>query len=113
MKIHLINPSDVSFGIGVITPRWLYVLAEATPRAFGDPVIVDETLELLEALSEMLRTRLAWRHIAARESDQRVFVADLSRVKAATGWSPRVNTREGLRRMLAWVGSRLPEGAHP
>jgi len=48
MKIHLINPSDVSFGIGVITPRWLYVLAEATPRSFGDPVIVDETLELLE-----------------------------------------------------------------
>src|ERR1035437_1808904 len=48
MRIHLINPSDVSFGIGVITPRWLFVLAEATPRAFGDPVIVDETLELLE-----------------------------------------------------------------
>jgi len=47
MKIHLINPSDVSFGIGVITPRWLYVLAEATPRSFGDPVIVDETLETL------------------------------------------------------------------
>src|SRR5438046_2718979 len=48
MNIHLINPSDVSFGIGVITPRWLYVLAEATPRAFGNPVIVDETLELLD-----------------------------------------------------------------
>jgi len=48
MKIHLINPSDVSFGIGVITPRWLYVLAEATPRSYGDPVIVDETLESLE-----------------------------------------------------------------
>src|SRR5256712_394720 len=48
MKIQLINPSDVSFGIGVITPRWLYVLAEATPRSFGDPVIVDETLELME-----------------------------------------------------------------
>ena len=48
MRIHLINPSDVSFGIGVITPRWLYVLAEATPRVFGDPVIVDETLESLD-----------------------------------------------------------------
>jgi radical SAM superfamily enzyme YgiQ (UPF0313 family) len=48
MRIHLINPSDVSFGIGVITPRWLYVLAEATPRSFGDPVIVDETLESLD-----------------------------------------------------------------
>ena len=48
MRIHLINPSDVSFGIGVITPRWLFVLAEATPREFGDPIIVDETLELLD-----------------------------------------------------------------
>ncbi len=48
MHIHLINPSDVSFGIGVITPRWLYVLAEATPRSFGDPTIVDETLESLD-----------------------------------------------------------------
>ena len=48
MRIHLINPSDESFGIGVITPRWLYVLAEATPRRFGDPVITDETLEPLD-----------------------------------------------------------------
>ena len=27
MTVYLINPSHVSFGIGVITPRWLYVLA--------------------------------------------------------------------------------------
>jgi len=31
MRVHLVNPSDTSFGIGVITPRWLYVLAAATP----------------------------------------------------------------------------------
>jgi radical SAM superfamily enzyme YgiQ (UPF0313 family) len=48
MRIHLINPSDVSFGVAVITPRWLYVLAGATPREFGDPHIVDETLEQLD-----------------------------------------------------------------
>jgi radical SAM superfamily enzyme YgiQ (UPF0313 family) len=35
----------VSLGIAVITPRWLYVLAAATPRTCGDPVIWDETLE--------------------------------------------------------------------
>lgn len=46
--VHLINPSDVSFGIGVITPRWLYVLADATPRKFGEPCITDETLEPLD-----------------------------------------------------------------
>ena len=48
MRIHLINPSHVSFGIAVITPRWLYVLAAATPSAYGDPLITDETLEQLD-----------------------------------------------------------------
>jgi radical SAM superfamily enzyme YgiQ (UPF0313 family) len=45
LRIHLVNPSDVSFGIGVITPRWLYVIAAATPAEYGDPLITDETLE--------------------------------------------------------------------
>ena len=45
MRVHLINPSDVSFGVGVITPRWLFVLAAATPAKYGDPLITDETLE--------------------------------------------------------------------
>jgi radical SAM superfamily enzyme YgiQ (UPF0313 family) len=43
--VYLVNPSDVSFGTAVITPRWLYVLAAATPPAYGTPVIVDETLD--------------------------------------------------------------------
>ena len=48
MTIHLINPSHVAFGIGVITPRWLYVLASACPAEYGTPVLVDETLEPLD-----------------------------------------------------------------
>jgi radical SAM superfamily enzyme YgiQ (UPF0313 family) len=48
MKVHLVNPSDTSFGTAVITPRWLYVLAAATPTEFGDPVLVDETLSSME-----------------------------------------------------------------
>src|SRR5918996_932732 len=48
MRIHLINPSHVSFGVAVITPRWLYVLAAATPSEYGDPLITDETLEQLD-----------------------------------------------------------------
>jgi radical SAM superfamily enzyme YgiQ (UPF0313 family) len=47
MRVHLVNPSDTAFGVGVIAPRWLYVLAAATPDVYGDPVIVDETLEPL------------------------------------------------------------------
>ena len=47
-RIHLINPSHVSFGVAVITPRWLYVLAAATGTEWGDPRIVDETLERID-----------------------------------------------------------------
>jgi hypothetical protein len=48
MRIHLVNPSHVSFGVGVITPRWLYVLASATPTSYGPPMLADETLEPLD-----------------------------------------------------------------
>ena len=48
MQIHLINPSDTAFGTAVITPRWLFVLAAATPAPFGDPIICDETVESLK-----------------------------------------------------------------
>ena len=48
MRIHLVNPSDVSFGVAVITPRWLYVLAAATPAEHGDPHLIDETLEFFD-----------------------------------------------------------------
>ena len=51
MTVHLVNPSHVSFGIGVITPRWLYVLASATPQLYGTPTLVDETLESLDPSS--------------------------------------------------------------
>ena len=48
MTVHLVNPSHLSFGVGVITPRWLFVLGAATPPAYGRPRIVDETLEPLD-----------------------------------------------------------------
>src|SRR5437867_41904 len=44
-RVHLINPSHVSFGVAVITPRWLYVLAAATGTEWGDPNIIDETIK--------------------------------------------------------------------
>jgi radical SAM superfamily enzyme YgiQ (UPF0313 family) len=50
-RIHLVNPSHVSFGVAVITPRWLFVLAAATGNEWGDPVLVDETLDPLDYAS--------------------------------------------------------------
>ena len=48
MRVHLVNPSDVAFGVAIITPRWLYVLAAATPPTWGDPILTDETLEAFD-----------------------------------------------------------------
>jgi len=48
VRVHLVNPSDTAFGTAVITPRWLFVLAGATPDEFGDPLLHDETLETLK-----------------------------------------------------------------
>src|SRR3954465_11575426 len=45
MRVFLVNPSDNSFGTAVITPRWLFVLAAATPEVAGDPILVDESIE--------------------------------------------------------------------
>ena len=51
MTVHLVNPSHLSFGVGVITPRWLFVLAGATPESHGRPRITDETLEAFDMQS--------------------------------------------------------------
>jgi radical SAM superfamily enzyme YgiQ (UPF0313 family) len=51
MTVHLVNPSHLSFGVGVITPRWLFVLAGATPTSYGRPRITDETLEPVDMRS--------------------------------------------------------------
>ena len=48
MSVHIVNPSHLSFGVGVITPRWLFVLAGATPPEFDTPLITDETIEQLD-----------------------------------------------------------------
>ena len=48
VQVHLVNPSHASYGIAVMTPRWLYVLAGATPDSYGRPHVVDEMIEPLD-----------------------------------------------------------------
>jgi radical SAM superfamily enzyme YgiQ (UPF0313 family) len=45
-KVILINPAISTFGYSFFTPRWLFVIAQATPTELvGDPVILDESIE--------------------------------------------------------------------
>jgi CDP-paratose 2-epimerase len=47
-------------------------------------------------------TRSDW-----RPGDQPVFVCDISKAKRDFGWEPKVNVREGIRKLYAWVADNL------
>ncbi len=43
-QIFLVNPAHATVGISFLTPRWLFVIAGATPRNLRDPILVDESI---------------------------------------------------------------------
>src|SRR3989475_6962335 len=45
-KVVLVNPAMSTVGYSVITPRWLFVIAQATPvELVGDPILLDEAIQ--------------------------------------------------------------------
>lgn len=60
-------------------------------------------LELFGLLEEFSGVNLTYTRLAPRESDQLVFVADITKAKKLIGWAPMVSARDGVKRMLEWV----------
>lgn len=60
-------------------------------------------LELFTLLEERLGIRMDFSRLPARESDQRVFVADIGKACAILGWEPQVSFRDGIDRMIDWT----------
>lgn len=60
-------------------------------------------LELFDFLEEELDVKLDYRKIEVRASDQKIFVADLSKIQKATKWLPKMSKQDGLRDMLDWL----------
>ena len=60
-------------------------------------------LELFEFLEGELDIKMSYEILPARESDQRVFVSDISKAKEFIGWEPVVTKEEGVRTMISWV----------
>lgn len=66
---------------------------------------IDNSLSLLELfglLEELAGTKLHYTKLPVRESDQRVFVADISKAKQILNWAPACGSVEGVGRMLDW-----------
>ena len=40
-------------------------------------------------------------------SDQKMFIADITKIRSITGWSPKINKVDGIRKNLEWVDSQI------
>ncbi len=60
-------------------------------------------LELFDLLEKELNVKLNYKKLPFRASDQKVFVANISKYSKATGWKPRVDKLTGVRKMIEWV----------
>ncbi len=60
-------------------------------------------LELLSLIRNLTGDPVAPSFETWRTGDQRYYVSDVSRFRAATGWAPRTGVREGLARLYEWL----------
>ena len=90
----------------------LYIAAvnnidKAKGQAFNVGGGIDNSLSLLELfalLEKISNVKLNYIKLPVRESDQRVFVADIAKAKRLLNWQPKVSAQEGVARMVEWVG---------
>lgn len=60
-------------------------------------------MELFSLLEGIAGVKLHYTKLPVRESDQRVFVADIGKANKILGWTPNVSSVKGVGQMLEWV----------
>ena len=60
-------------------------------------------LELFDLLENIMGIHMEYTKLPPRVSDQKVFVADISKISNAIGWVPKVTAREGIEKMVKWA----------
>jgi CDP-paratose 2-epimerase len=75
----------------------------------GGPANTISLLELLEMIQQLNGHRTQLRFSAWRPGDQRYYVSDTTKMRSMTGWKPRVNARDGVRRLHQWLDENAME----
>lgn len=60
-------------------------------------------LELFDFLEQELDIKMTYKQLPPRESDQKVFIADITKAKNLIGWEPKVSKKEGVKKMINWI----------
>jgi CDP-paratose 2-epimerase len=69
----------------------------------GGPDRSISLIELLEFAGALHSSKLKVHFNTSRSGDQRYYVSDTRKFQNATGWSPSVTPREGIRRLHNWL----------
>ena len=65
--------------------------------------------DVLRLLEELYGKRLQPAQGPWRSGDQRIFIADTSKIARDLGWTPRTSAAEGIARLVAWVQQSVHE----
>jgi CDP-paratose 2-epimerase len=60
-------------------------------------------LELMEMIASISGSKPKIRTEPWRPGDQRYYVSDTRKFKAATGWAPKVNVKQGVEKLYRWL----------
>lgn len=60
-------------------------------------------LELFTFLEDSLNIKMTFNQLPPRESDQRVFIADITKARRMIDWFPRVSKEDGINKMIEWL----------
>ncbi len=63
-------------------------------------------LELFSLLENQLDTTLNYTKLPFRESDQKIFIADLTKINTYLNWTPSIDKQQGISMMLEWMRSQ-------
>lgn len=63
-------------------------------------------LELFDFLEKELQITLSYKVLPFRQSDQKLFVADISKATNDFNWIPQISKEDGVRKMLFWLKSK-------
>lgn len=98
---------DVLYSTDIVN---LYFSAKDCKDAYGQVFNIGggisnslSLLELFNMLEKELSINMKYRKLDWRESDQKVFIADISKAKKIINWEPKVSKEVGINNMLEWL----------
>lgn len=64
-------------------------------------------LELFELLEDKLNIKMKYKQLLPRESDQKIFVADTTKIEKAIGWKAKISKEQGIDNMIRWTKEEI------